>query len=272
MGVRGVSPHHSEVVTFIARQLLDCAAPSNFMLTNPVAQAATLRSGGGNLLAGAMRAAADWTQAIAGAPGDTGYVPGRDVAVTPGKVVLRNRLVELLRYDPATPEVHAAPLLVVPAWIMKYYILDLSPQDSLVRHLVGKGHTVFMISWKNPDAGDRELGMDDYRTLGVMARSMRYARKPAPRGSMPAATAWAAPCCRSPPAPWPATATTAWPASRCSPRRSTSPNRANCRCSSMKARSATSKRPCGAAATSTRGRWRAPSSCCARTTWSGRAG
>ncbi|TWI67272.1 polyhydroxyalkanoate synthase [Pseudoduganella lurida] len=168
-GVRGVSRHHSEVVTFLARQLLDCAAPSNFLSTNPVVQAATLRSGGGNLLAGSARAATDWTRALAGKPADTGYLPGRDVAVTPGRVVLRNGLIELLRYDPVTPVVHAAPLLIVPAWIMKYYILDLSPHNSLVRYLVARGHTVFMVSWKNPGADDRALGMDDYRQLGVMA-------------------------------------------------------------------------------------------------------
>lgn len=168
-GVRGVSRHHSEVVTFTARQLLDGIAPSNFVATNPVAQATTLRSGGMNLVSGAARAMRDTARALSGTRPDSTYLPGRDVAVTPGTVVLRNELIELLRYDPATPQVHQRPLLIVPAWIMKYYILDLSPHNSLVRYLVGKGHTVFMISWKNPTAQDRGLGMDDYRELGVMA-------------------------------------------------------------------------------------------------------
>ncbi len=166
--VRGMSRHHADVVTFVARQLLDCAAPSNFVATNPVVLRTTSARGGMNLVAGATRAAGDAWRAATGEAELPSFQPGRDVACTPGKVVLRNRLAELLRYDPATPEVHAAPLLIVPAWIMKYYILDLSPQNSLVRYLVGHGHTVYVVSWKNPDAGDRDLGLDDYRQLGVM--------------------------------------------------------------------------------------------------------
>lgn len=168
-GVRGVSPHHSDVVTFVARQLLDGVAPSNFIATNPVAQQATLASGGRNLVHGMLRAAEDARHALSGQPAPVRFVPGRDVALTPGKVVMRNPLVELLRYDPATPAVHAAPLLVVPAWIMKYYILDLSPQNSLVRYLVERGHTVYVVSWKNPGPEDRDLSLEDYRRLGVMA-------------------------------------------------------------------------------------------------------
>jgi polyhydroxyalkanoate synthase len=168
-GVRGVSPHHSDVVTFVARQMLDGFAPSNYVATNPMALQVTLASGGQNLLHGFLRAAGDMRRAVTGAGAAVAYRPGRDVAVTPGKVVMANHLVELIRYDPQTPQVHALPLLIVPAWIMKYYILDLSPQNSLVRYLVEHGHTVYMISWKNPDAEDRDLSLDDYRRLGVMA-------------------------------------------------------------------------------------------------------
>jgi polyhydroxyalkanoate synthase len=168
-GVRGVSPYHNDVVTFVARQMLDNVAPSNFIATNPVVQQATVASGGWNLVRGAARAATDMRYLVTGTAQPVTFKPGRDVAVTPGKVVLANRLIELLRYEPATAAVHAAPLLIVPAWIMKYYILDLSPQNSLVRYLVEHGHTVYTISWKNPDAEDRDLSLEDYRRLGVMA-------------------------------------------------------------------------------------------------------
>jgi polyhydroxyalkanoate synthase len=169
-GVRGVSPHHEDVVTFTVRQWLDMLAPSNFMLTNPVVQQAALDSGGASLARGMAHAAGDWQRAAMGAhaPDAHRYKVGQNLAVTPGKVVYRNDLIELIQYAPTTAKVHATPLLFVPAWIMKFYILDLSPHNSLVRYLVGQGHTVFMISWKNPQEEDRELSLEDYRQLGVM--------------------------------------------------------------------------------------------------------
>jgi len=170
-GVHGVSRHHEQVVSFVVRQYLDMFSPSNFIATNPELLEATLKSGGANLAQGAVNAVEDWERAIAGrAPvGSEAFRPGKEVAVTPGQVVYRNRLIELIQYAPTTAEVQAEPILIVPAWIMKYYILDLSPHNSLVRYLVERGHTVFMISWHNPNAEDRDLGIEDYLHLGVLA-------------------------------------------------------------------------------------------------------
>jgi polyhydroxyalkanoate synthase len=169
-GVNGITPHHEDVVTFAARQWLDMFSPSNFLLTNPVVLDETIRTGGQNLLVGAMNAFRDWeNNARDGrSRAEDKFKVGETMAITPGKVVFRNRLIELIQYTPSTKSVHALPLLFVPAWIMKYYILDLSPHNSLVKYLVGKGYTVFMISWKNPVATDRDLSMEDYRRLGVM--------------------------------------------------------------------------------------------------------
>lgn len=168
-GLRGVSRHHEDMVAFASRQLLDTVAPSNFPLTNPEVLKRTLQTGGLNLLRGAQNLLEDWERALAGKPpvGTENFLVGRDVATAPGKVVYRNRLIELIQYAPATSEVRPEPVVIVPAWIMKYYILDLSPHNSLVRYLTGQGFTVFMISWKNPGPEDRDLGIEDYLTLAV---------------------------------------------------------------------------------------------------------
>ena len=169
--VRGVSQHHQDVVGFSARQFWDMVAPSNYPFTNPDIVKATLDQGGANLARGTERLLADAQAALAGQRPRprTEYAAGKNLAVTPGKVVFRNRLIELIQYAPATSAVHPEPVLIVPAWIMKYYILDLQPHNSLIKYLVDQGHTVFTISWKNPGAEDRDLGLEDYRVLGVNA-------------------------------------------------------------------------------------------------------
>ena len=168
--VRGVSRHHEEIVTFVTRQLLDIVSPSNFVATNPEVLHRTFETGGYNLFQGWLNWLDDWERIQAGRPpaGAEAFQPGRSVAITPGKVVFRNRLIELIQYAPATDKVHPEPVLIVPAWIMKYYVLDLSPRNSLIRHLVANGHTVFCISWKNPDAAERDRGMEDYLRMGMM--------------------------------------------------------------------------------------------------------
>jgi polyhydroxyalkanoate synthase len=170
-GVKGVSVHHEDVVSFVSRQMLDVVSPANFLLTNPEVLETTFQQGGTNLVRGAMNFWEDQRRVVEGKKpvGAEAFQVGRDVAVTPGKVVARNRLMELIQYAPATDRVYREPVLIVPAWIMKYYILDLSPANSLVKFLVDQGHTVFILSWKNPTGEDRDLSMDDYRRLGVMA-------------------------------------------------------------------------------------------------------
>jgi polyhydroxyalkanoate synthase subunit PhaC len=158
-------------VNFAGRMLLEAASPANFLHTNPELLKRTVAESGHNLMRGLKNWLEDAQRAVVGggrAPGTEHFQVGRDVAVTPGKVVFRNRLIELLQYSPQTPTVYAEPVLITPAWIMKYYILDLSPRNSLVRYLLEKGHSVFMISWKNPDAADRELSVGDYVKLGFL--------------------------------------------------------------------------------------------------------
>jgi polyhydroxyalkanoate synthase subunit PhaC len=170
-GFRGVTKKHEEMVEFMSRQVLDMLAPSNFLLTNPEAVQQTMRKGGMNLVNGWRNLIEDWERTISGKKpvGAEDFVVGQNVAVTQGKVIYRNRLIEFIQYAPATKAVRPEPVLIVPAWIMKYYILDLSPHNSLVRYLTAQGFTVFMISWRNPGREDRDLDLDDYRTLGIMA-------------------------------------------------------------------------------------------------------
>jgi polyhydroxyalkanoate synthase subunit PhaC len=170
-GIAGVSLHHEQVASFVARQWLDLFAPSNFIPTNPELLDTTLREGGMNLARGCMNFIEDWERRLGERPpvGTEAFEPGKTVAVTKGTVVYRNRLIELIEYAPTTDSVQAEPVLIVPAWIMKYYILDLSPQNSMVKYLVDRGHTVFMISWHNPGPNDRDLGLNDYLRLGPLA-------------------------------------------------------------------------------------------------------
>jgi polyhydroxyalkanoate synthase len=169
--VPGLGTHHQSVVAFWANLLQDMCSPRNTLLTNPVVLQRTVDEGGANLVRGMAAMAAKLQQLASGAPAPVSldFVVGRDIAITPGKVVLQNRLIELIQYSPTTAKVHPEPILIVPAWIMKYYILDLSPHNSLIRYLVEQGHTVFCISWKNPGSAERELDMDDYLELGFEA-------------------------------------------------------------------------------------------------------
>lgn len=173
--LNGVSKHHQHVVSFFTRQALDALSPSNWPLSNPEVLKKGIESMGQSWIRGYQSYAKDvMAYQNARASGDASvsnvldFEVGKDVALTPGHVVFRNHLMELIQYTPTTELVYPEPLLIVPSCIMKYYILDLSPSNSMVRYLVGKGHTVFMMSWRNPDASDRDLGMQDYLQRGVM--------------------------------------------------------------------------------------------------------
>lgn len=170
-GVAGVTRHHEDIVAFAARQALDMLAPTNFIATNPVLQKRIFETGGQCLIEGARLLLEDMQRTMRGEPpvGAEAFEVGEEVAVTPGKVIYRNELIELIQYTPTTATVRPEPVLIVPAWIMKYYILDLSPENSLIRWLVGQGYTVFCISWRNPGSADGNLDMESYRLLGPMA-------------------------------------------------------------------------------------------------------
>jgi polyhydroxyalkanoate synthase len=166
----GASAHQRDLMGFTVKQVIDMASPANFLWTNPEVMARTAQTGGANLWQGLCNFIDDEKRLMTKAlpPGAEAFEVGRDVAVTPGQVVYRNHLIELIQYNPVGAQTRPEPILIVPAWIMKYYILDLSPGNSLIKYLVDQGHTVFAISWLNPDSADRDLGMDDYLSLGVM--------------------------------------------------------------------------------------------------------
>jgi polyhydroxyalkanoate synthase len=170
-GVDGVTDYHAQLMEFAVRMLLDASSPANYLASNPEVLALTKAEQGQNLLRGMQNLVEDVQSTLSGAApaGTEDFEVGKVLAVTPGKVVFRNELIELIQYTPTTKTVHAEPLLIVPAWIMKYYILDLSPRNSMVKYLVDQGHTVFMVSWKNPDEADRNIGMDDYLQQGFKA-------------------------------------------------------------------------------------------------------
>ena len=168
---RGVAKAHENIVAFTLRQMLDMLSPSNFPWTNPLVLKAAADQGGANFWHGWRNW---WEDALGAATGKLaqetdGFAVGKQVAATPGKVVLRTELMELIQYAPSGDQVRPEPILIVPAWIMKYYILDLSPGNSLIRYLVEQGFTVFCISWRNPGADLRDASFDDYRKQGVMA-------------------------------------------------------------------------------------------------------
>ena len=153
---------------FMMRQLLDVVSPANFLATNPEAQQLMLETGGQSLIDGMQLLLADLLKGRITMTDENAFEVGRDIATTEGAVIFENELMQVIRYAPQTPEVHARPLLMVPPCINKFYILDLSRDNSLVRYAVEQGHTVFMVSWRSAVPEMARLGWDDYLESGVM--------------------------------------------------------------------------------------------------------
>ncbi len=171
--VDGLEPKTAQKVDFYARQFINALSPSNFALTNPEVLRRTRETGGENLVRGLNNLLNDLEQGRGNLRikmADTeAFKVGENIAVSPGKVVFQNELMQLIQYAPVTETVFARPVVIFPPWINKFYILDLRPKNSLVRYLVSQGHTVFMVSWVNPDARLADKNFDDYMADGVLA-------------------------------------------------------------------------------------------------------
>ena len=171
--VDGLTPATAQKVDFYSRQFIDAMSPSNFLLTNPEVLRRTAETGGENLLRGLNNLLGDLErgrgQLRIKMTDEDAFAIGRDIAATPGKVVFQNELMQLIQYAPTTGEVLRRPLLIVPPWINKFYILDLRPKNSFIRWAVAQGHTVFVISWVNPDAQLADRGFDSYMQSGILA-------------------------------------------------------------------------------------------------------
>ncbi|MES1157189.1 MAG: class I poly(R)-hydroxyalkanoic acid synthase [Alphaproteobacteria bacterium] len=169
----GVDEATKRKAAFFIKQAVDAASPSNFLMTNPAALRALLQSHGQSLLQGVENLAADLKRGhgmLAITQADlNAFKIGENIATTPGAVVFRNKLLELIQYNPTTERVHKAPLLIFPPWINKFYILDLQPKNSMIKWLTDHGHTVFLVSWVNPDETLAEETFEDYMRDGVYA-------------------------------------------------------------------------------------------------------
>ena len=171
--VDGLPPDSEKKVAFFTRQYVDALAPTIFLMTNPPVLRETVASGGQNLVKGLNNLLADIEkgggQLRISMTDETAFQLGRNVATTPGKVVHQTPLMQLIQYQPRTEQVYKRPLVIIPPWINKYYILDLREKNSFIRWAVGEGHTVFVVSWVNPDAKLAQKGFDDYMREGALA-------------------------------------------------------------------------------------------------------
>ncbi len=171
--VDGLSPESEKKVAFFTRQYVDALSPSNFLMTNPQVLRETVASGGRNLVRGLNNLLSDLEKGGGklriSMTDENAFQLGRNVATTPGKVVFQTELMQLIQYSPLTEQVYKRPLVIIPPWINKYYILDLREKNSFIRWAVSQGHTVFVISWVNPDARLAQKGFEDYMLEGPLA-------------------------------------------------------------------------------------------------------
>ena len=170
--VEGLDPATQRRAEFYTKQFADALAPTNFVLTNPEVLRATMQSSGENLVKGLDNLLDDLDRGhgqLAIRQSADAFTVGENIALSPGKVVFRSALFELLQYAPSTAQVHARPLLIFPPWINKFYILDLRPENSFIKWLVGQGYTVFVVSWINPDKTLAQKTFEDYMREGIFA-------------------------------------------------------------------------------------------------------
>ncbi|MFK7880082.1 PHA/PHB synthase family protein [Roseobacter sp.] len=170
--VGDLDPVEKNRLTYFANQIVDMMSPTNFLATNPDALEKALETEGQSLVQGLENLIRDLEankgELVVKLADENAFELGRNIATSPGKVVFRNKMMELIQYTPSTEEVHKTPLVIFPPWINKFYILDLKAQNSLVKWLVDEGHTVFMVSWVNPDPTYRDIGMEDYIEDGYL--------------------------------------------------------------------------------------------------------
>jgi polyhydroxyalkanoate synthase len=171
--VEGLPPESEKKVAFFTRQYVDALSPSNFAMTNPQVLRETLASGGQNLLKGLNNLLADMEkgggQLRISMTDEKAFQLGKNVATTPGKVVFQTELMQLIQYQPTTQEAYKTPLVIIPPWINKYYILDLREKNSFIKFALDQGHSVFVLSWVNPDARLAQMGFEDYMKQGPLA-------------------------------------------------------------------------------------------------------
>ncbi|WP_107846251.1 PHA/PHB synthase family protein [Litoreibacter ponti] len=171
-GLEGLDEHEKRRVSFFAQQIVDLFSPTNFLATNPEALSRAVETDGESLVKGLENLVHDIEanegDLLVSLADETAFKVGENIAATPGKVVFRNHMFELIQYTPTTEKVHATPVVIFPPWINKFYIMDLKPENSLIKWIVDQGHTLFIVSWINPDAAYKEVGIEDYVEDGYL--------------------------------------------------------------------------------------------------------